>query len=129
MNTNITKAAKTFRKNPTKAERLLWKNLRAKQLEEFKFRRQQPIGNYVVDFVCFEKQIVIEVDGGQHAREIIKDKEREKWLKKQGFKILRFWNNEVLRNIEGVIEEITKNCIFHPLLTSPIKGEESKDIG
>ncbi|MCJ7496888.1 MAG: endonuclease domain-containing protein [candidate division Zixibacteria bacterium] len=125
MNAKISNVVKTLRKNSTKAERMLWKNLRTKQMEGFKFRRQEPIGNYVVDFVCFEKRIVIEVDGGQHVREVIKDKQREKWLKKQGFKILRFWNNEVLRNIEGVIEVIRLNCLYHPLLT-PLPSRERK---
>lgn len=116
MNAKISNVVKTLRKNSTKAERMLWKNLRTKQMEGFKFRRQEPIGNYVVDFVCFEKRIV---------REVIKDKQREKWLKKQGFKILRFWNNEVLRNIEGVIEVIRLNCLYHPLLT-PLPSRERK---
>jgi len=77
-----------------------------------------------VDFVCFEKNIVVEVDGGQHATEIVKDKERDKWLKGQGFKVLRFWNNEVLINIDGVLEVIKKNCLFHPPPTPPIEGGE-----
>jgi len=111
---NIIRIAKNLRKKSTDAERLLWRHLRAKQLEGFKFRRQQPIGNYVVDFVCFENRIVIEVDGGQHAIEKEKDSERTKWLESQGFKILRFWNNEVLMNIEGVLEVIRENCLCHP---------------
>jgi len=82
---NIIRIAKNLRKKSTDAERLLWRHLRAKQLEGFKFRRQQPIGNYVVDFVCFENRIVIEVDGGQHAIEKEKDSERTKWLESQGF--------------------------------------------
>ena len=90
MSDNIIRIAKNLRKKSTDAERLLWRHLRAKQLEGFKFRRQQPIGNYVVDFVCFENRIVIEVDGGQHAIEKEKDSERTKWLESQGFKILRF---------------------------------------
>jgi len=120
MKSKNTKLAKALRKNSTKAERLLWRNLKAKQIEGLKFRRQQPVGDYVVDFVCFEKRIVIELDGGQHMIEVIKDKEREKRLKKQGFKILRFWNNEVLRNIEGVLEIIRRNCLF----SSPLAGED-----
>jgi len=65
-------------------------------MEGLKFRRQQPIGRYIVDFVCFEKKIIIEVDGGQHAVETKKDTERDGWFRSQGFKVLRFWNNEVL---------------------------------
>ncbi len=122
MKNNITKIAKTLRKNSTKAERLLWRNLRAKQIDGLKFRRQEPLGDYVVDFICFEKRLVIEVDGGQHMIKVVKDKERESWLKKKGFKILRFWNNEVLRNIEGILEVISRNCSDHPPFIPPIKG-------
>ncbi|MBI5191879.1 MAG: endonuclease domain-containing protein [Nitrospirae bacterium] len=117
--------AKTLRKRLTDTENVLWKYLRAKQLEGYKFRRQEPIGKYVVDFVCYEKQIIIEVDGGQHSIEIDKDKERDEWFSSQGFKVLRFWNNEVLVNIEGVLEVIRENCLNHPPLTPPIKGGES----
>ncbi len=80
-------------------------------MEGCKFRRQEPIGNYIVDFVCFEKKIIIEVDGGQHAIESREDKERDSLLKNDGFLILRFWNNEVLQNIEGVLEVIRNNCL------------------
>ncbi|MFQ6083141.1 MAG: endonuclease domain-containing protein [Candidatus Aminicenantia bacterium] len=122
-NNNLIKLAKNLRKRSTDAERLLWKHLRARQLEGLKFRRQQPVGKYILDFVCFEKGIVIEVDGGQHAVEKEKDNERNIWVERQGFKVLRFWNNEVLTNIEGVLEVIKKNCLSHPPLTPPVKGE------
>jgi len=124
LNTDINNIAKTLRKRLTDAESLLWRHLRAKQLEGLKFRRQQPIGNYIVDFVCFEKGVVIEVDGGQHTIEKEKDNERDKWFEGQRFKVLRFWNNEVLMNIEGVLEAIRENCLSHPPLTPPIKGGE-----
>jgi very-short-patch-repair endonuclease len=106
----IATIAKTLRKKSTDAENVLWKQLRRKQLEGLKFRRQQPIDNYVVDFVCFEKRIVIEVDGGQHSIGRDKDSERDNYLVINGFKVLRFWNNEVLQNIEGVLEMIRKSC-------------------
>lgn len=121
MSANTTIIARNLRKRFTDAEKLLWRHLRAKQLEGFKFRRQQPIGNYIVDFVCFEKGVVIEVDGGQHAVEREKDRERDKWLKGQDLKVLRFWNNEVLTNIAGVLEVIREQCLSHPPLTPPIK--------
>ena len=105
-----TTIAKALRKNSTDAENLLWKQLRRKQLVGLKFRRQQPIDNYIVDFVCFEKQIVVEIDGGQHALEKDKDAARDGYLRRNGFKVLRFWNNEVLANIEGVLEVIRENC-------------------
>jgi very-short-patch-repair endonuclease len=88
----------------TDAEFELWKHLKNKQLG-VRFRRQSPIGNYIVDFVSFEAKLVIEVDGGQHA-ESTKDGSRDKYLKSQGFRVLRFWNNEVLGNIEGVLDKI-----------------------
>ena len=110
MKDKIATIAKTLRKKSTDAENVLWKQLRRKQLEGLKFRRQQPIDNYVVDFVCFKKRIVIEVDGGQHSIERDKDSERDNYLVINGFKVLRFWNNEVLQNIEGVLEMIRKSC-------------------
>ena len=122
MSGNATIIPRNLRKRFTDAEKLLWRYLRAKQLEGFKFRRQQPIGNYIVDFVCFEKGVVIGVDGGQHAVEREKDKERDKWFKGQDLKVLRFWNNEVLTNIGGVLEVIREHCLSHPPLTPPIKG-------
>jgi very-short-patch-repair endonuclease len=118
----IIKIAKTLRKRPTDAERLLWKHLRTKQIEGLKFRRQEPIGNYVVDFVCFESYVIIEVDGGQHAASE-KDSVRDAWFRSQGFKVLRFWNHDVLLNIGGILEVVRATCIApHPPLTPPIKG-------
>ncbi len=110
MHKPLIKTAKTLRNRSTDAEILLWKHLRAKQLEGIKFRRQQPIGRYIVAFVCFGRRIIIEVDGGQHSEEG-KDKARDAWLKMQGFKVFRFWNNEVLTNIQGVLEVIRNNCL------------------
>ena len=99
--------------------------MKGKNLEGIKFRRQEPIGDYIVDFVAFEKRLVIEVDGGQHAEdEKDSDMRRDAWLRSQGFRVLRFWNNEVLQNLEGVLETIRANCLRHPPLTPPIKGGE-----
>jgi len=123
LNKKFTQIAKDLRKNSTEAEKLLWTNLKRRQLEEFKFRRQQPIGLYVVDFVNFERKIVIEIDGGQHAVEKEKDRERDRWLREQGFEILRFWNNEVLGNIEEVLEVIRKR-LLSPSPTPPTRGGE-----
>jgi very-short-patch-repair endonuclease len=87
---------------------VLWLKLRNKQLAGVKFRRQQPLGNYIVDFVSFEKKLIIEIDGGQHNedRNVKKDNRRTEWLESQGFLIIRFWNNEVLGNLEGVLIKI-----------------------
>jgi very-short-patch-repair endonuclease len=109
MSINLTQTAKELRRNATDAERLLWKYLKAKQLEGLKFRRQEQIGRFIADFVCYEG-IIIEADGGQHAQEKGKDEERTEWLNSQGFTVLRFWNNEILTNIEGVVEVIRSHC-------------------
>ncbi len=85
-----------------------------KQMKELKFRRQQPIDKYIVDFVCFENRIIIEVDGGQHAAEKIKDIEREISLRRSGFKVLRFRNNEVLQSTNEVLAVIMENCLSQP---------------
>ncbi len=100
--------ARGLRKRQTDAERALWSKLRNKQIEGVKFRRQQPIGSYIVDFVSLERKLIIEIDGGQYNQRKVreKDEEREKWLKEKGYQILRFWNNDVLTNIEGVLEKI-----------------------
>lgn len=95
--------AKDLRTGSTDTERVLWAYIRAKRLEGFKFRRQHPIGKYIVDFVCLEKMLVVELDGGQHSEPGKEeyDRERDNWLKKEGYFILRFWDNEVLMNAEG----------------------------
>jgi very-short-patch-repair endonuclease len=108
---NIIGKAKGLRKKLTDAERLLWNHLRARRMEGVKFRRQEPIGKFIVDFVSLEKQIVIEVDGGQHSANKQEDRERDSWLKNEGFRVLRFWNNEVLEDTEAVLETIRKNCL------------------
>lgn len=115
--------AKILRKRPTDTEKVMWRHLRSKQLEGLKFRRQEPIGKYVADFVCYEKRIIVEVDGGQHCAE--KDNNRDRWFEGQGFKVLRFWNNEVLKNMQGVLEVIRIHCLSHPPLTPPIEGGET----
>ncbi len=121
MNTNRTRA-RLMRKNLTEAERLLWRRLRLWQVDGFKFRRQQPLGNYIVDFVCLEKRLIVEVDGGQHADDANYDTDRDGWLRNQGFVILRFWNNDVLKNIDGVTEVIAKNLQNTPFLIPSPQG-------
>jgi len=111
MTSKLTKHAKILRKNSTKAEALLWSKIRSRQLEGIKFRRQQPIENYIVDFVCFEKKVIIELDGGQHAEQKTKDQMRDNRLAEDGFTVLRFWNNDVLENIDAVLEIIRRKCL------------------
>ena len=109
MTNPLTPLAKMLRKNQTEAEKLLWRGLRSKGLSGLKFRRQQPIGNYIVDFVCLDEMLIIEVDGGQHADDE-GDLKRDSWLQKEGFRVLRFWNNDVLGNLDGVTEVILQYC-------------------
>jgi len=103
--------AKELRNNSTDAERHLWRYLRSSQLEGAKFRRQQPIETYIVDFVSFDKRIVVELDGGQHGEDMEYDGQRDACLRRNGFDVLRFWNNEVFENIEGVLEVIRQRCL------------------
>ena len=97
--------ARRLRKNATIAETKLWWRLRSRGLNGFKFVRQEPIGPYVADFVCREHRLIIEVDGGQHAGSK-RDAVRDKWLREHRYRILRFWNNDVTGNLEGVLETI-----------------------
>lgn len=103
--------AKALRTRLTDAERKLWYALRAKRFGNVKFKRQAPIGNYIVDFVSFEHRLIAEVDGGQHNDEGIQkyDAVRSMWLESEGFRVLRFWNNDVLSNLEGVLATIQEN--------------------
>jgi very-short-patch-repair endonuclease len=98
--------ARDLRRNLTNAERRLWSQLRLRQIEGHRFRRQRPVGPYVVDFICLEQRLVIEVDGGQHAERTSQDAKRDAWLRSQGYRILRYWNNEVLSQTEGVVQVI-----------------------
>ncbi|MBI2114345.1 MAG: endonuclease domain-containing protein [candidate division NC10 bacterium] len=98
--------ARALRSTPTEAERALWKHLRMRQIEGHKFRRQQPLGRYVVDFVCLEKKLIVELDGGQHPEQVARDTERTAWLERQGFRVLRFWNHQVLNETDAVREAI-----------------------
>ena len=98
--------ARELRNNATDAERLLWHHLRRRQLNGFKFRRQRPIGRYVCDFVCLEASVVIELDGSQHVSQAPYDAKRDAFLRSNGFRILRFWNGDVLRRTDSIIETI-----------------------
>jgi len=106
----------------TEAEKLLWSHIRARQLGGLKFRRQHPIGKYIVDFVCLPEKTIIEVDGGQHANEPEKDLLRDNWLKKEGYIVLRYWNNQVLKEIDNVLEDILTKMVTHPPPSPPLKG-------
>ena len=100
--------AKNLRQNMSKAETRLWHHLRAGRLNGYKFRRQQPMGNYIVDFVCVTPKLIIEADGGQHAEQAEYDQARSLYLNGLGFTVLRFWNDEILRQTEDVLAEILR---------------------
>jgi very-short-patch-repair endonuclease len=122
------KLAKGLRRKQTDAEARLWYYLANRHIEGAKFRRSQQIGNYIVDFVCFEKKLVLEIDGGQHnePHNQVRDEERTRGLKKKGYEVLRYWDNDVLKNTDGVLEHIRMWLTQenHPHLTSPVEGEE-----
>ena len=104
--------SEVLRKQLTPWEAKLWYYLRGRRFYGLKFKRQVPMGDYVIDFCCQEKRIVIELDGGQHSESQVSEKDRSKqaFLESQGYKVLRFWNNEIDSNIEGVLETIRKAC-------------------
>ncbi|HEV2550020.1 MAG TPA: endonuclease domain-containing protein [Stellaceae bacterium] len=115
--------ARKLRACPTDAEIRLWSRLRRKQLEGCRFRRQQPLGPYVVDFFCPEAKLIIEVDGGQHA-ESTSDEKRTSWLEARGYRVMRFWNNDALGNTDGVLLKILEALrAGPPSLPSPSRGE------
>ena len=105
--------ARHLRKNQTEAETLLWSRLRAKQLAGYRFRRQHPIRGYVVDFVCLEKKLVIELDGSQHVEQASADMVRTASIERDGFRVIRFWNNDVFGNLDGVLEQILSALEAH----------------
>jgi very-short-patch-repair endonuclease len=109
--------ARQLRRDQTDAERLLWQRLRSRQLSGFKFRRQVPMGPYIVDFLCREVRLVVEVDGGQHNEE--RDAERTAMLERAGLRVVRFWNNEVLENLEGVLVRLAEMLEEQRGLPSP----------
>jgi len=114
--------ARELRRSPTHIERLLWNRLRFWQIDGFKFRRQQPLGNYIADFVCFERRLIVEIDGGQHAAKKEYDAKRDSWLHDQGFIVLRFWNSDIVENMEGVLQSILDNLRNTPFLSPSPQG-------
>lgn len=98
--------AKRMRKAPTEAEARLWRELRAHRFLGFKFKRQQPIGRYIVDFACLSRKLLIEIDGSQHLDAVAHDEARSAWLQSQGFRVVRFWNHDVLARTIEVMDAI-----------------------
>ena len=99
-------SARSLRECSTDAERLIWNRVRNRQLSNCKFRRQQPIGPYIVDFVCLERRLVIELDGGQHLEQQAQDEARTAFLQMEGYRVLRFWNNQAPNELDSVLEMI-----------------------
>ena len=121
-----TERARKLRRASTDAERRLWYALRNRQISGHKFRRQHPIGPYIVDFVCPAKKLVVELDGSQHLRSVDYDNKRTAEIAREGFRVIRFWNNEVLSNLDGVLRAIEANLMSgsnapHP---GPLPGRE-----
>lgn len=117
--------AQALRQNATDAENLLWRHVRAKQLGDCKFRRQHPLGPYVLDFVCLERGLVVELDEGQHSegQQLHHDQVRTEWLQAQGYTVLRFWNHEVLQQTSDVLARVLQALTPDPL---PQAGEGGK---
>jgi 5-methyltetrahydrofolate--homocysteine methyltransferase len=113
-NAEISAAAKELRKRQTKAEKTLWLRLRDNQINGAKFRRQEPIGSFIVDFVCYNSKLIIEVDGSVHKAVETKTNDiyRNQWLKSEGFKVLRFWNSKILNDLDNVVNKIRKNLVI-----------------
>jgi len=120
--------AKTLRTNQTDAEQRLWYHLRGHRFLGMKFKRQKPIGSYIVDFICLECNLIIELDGGQHSENIEYDTDRDTWLRSQGFTVLRFWNNDVMQNTEGVLEVIRLAVAEKTLSPTPLPQAGRGDI-
>ena len=109
----LSRYARRLRRTQTDVERLLWSHLRCRQLHGMKFCRQHPVAGYIVDFCCPEQRLVIELDGGQHMVQQAADTTRTHDLERQGYRVLRFWNNEIIANLEGVWMRIAE-CIDYP---------------
>jgi very-short-patch-repair endonuclease len=114
--TGAVQRARQLRRASTEAEKKLWRALRSK-LPQYKWRRQMPVGPYFADFACFAERLIVELDGGQHAAAAEKDAARTGFLAAQGYRVLRFWNNDVLSNTDGVLHRIAEG-----LSTSPSRG-------
>jgi very-short-patch-repair endonuclease len=133
---SLTKAARNLRLRMTDAETKLWFALRDRRFQSFKFRRQVPIGPHVVDFVSFAFRLIVEVDDGQHA-DSARDMTRDRWLAENDFRVVRFWNNEVLSKLEGVLTVLAAELANTPHPTSrlrstspsPARGEGKKEEG
>ena len=108
-----------MRQNMTDAETRLWLRLRKPGIDGLRFRRQAPIGPYIVDFFCPQHRLIVEVDGGQHVSDVVRDRERDAWLIAQGYRVVRVWNNDVMNNVEGACAAIAAAAHEAAALTPP----------
>ncbi len=119
--------ARTLRRRETDAERKLWRHLRDRKMVGAKFRRQQPLGPFIVDFCCLEHRLIVELDGGHHLNQALEDGHRSAWLEKQGYSILRFWDHEILSpDTEDAVLVRIANAITHPH-PSPLPSREREE--
>jgi len=121
--------ARRLRRDQTDAEQALWARLRDRQLFGAKFRRQHPIGHFVADFCCPQRKLVVELDGGQHAARVAADQKRARFLQEQGYRVLRFWNHDVLGNMEAVLERIVEALSYPHPCPLPGRARGKKDPG
>ena len=120
-----TERARLLRQDSTNVERKLWYRLRSRSINGYKFVRQEPIGPYIVDFICRDKRLIVELDGGQHAMRTVADDRRASFLANRGYLVLRFWNNDVLENMDGVLQVIMEALNDRPSPTPPAGGRGS----
>lgn len=121
--------AKRLRSHQTEAEQRLWYHLRAHRFMGLKFKRQKPVGRYIVDFICHEHHLIVEVDGGQHAEQTEYDHERDTWLRQRGYRVLRVWNHEVMQQLDGVLEQI-RSLALSPVdhLPPPLSRKRERGV-
>ena len=122
----MNRQARALRRQMTEAEKVMWSKLRDRRLDGVKFKRQKPIAGYIVDFVALDLKLIVEIDGGQHAERAEEDAARTKVLEESGYHVVRFWNHDVLRNIEGVLESLVQelNLSASPPHPSPLPAGE-----
>ena len=124
---NLRNRARKLRRQQTDVETKLWMRLRDRQLNGAKFRRQHPIGPYIVDFCCPDRELIVEIDGGQHAEQASADQIRTNFLEAAGYRVVRFWNHEALEQMDAILEEIVRLlCDPHPSLS--LKGRGAKKV-
>ncbi len=121
--------ARQLRRNQTDVEGKLWTRLRARQVAGAKFRRQYPIGHSIADFCCYEQRLLVELDGGHHAEQVGADQTRTDFFVSRGYRVLRFWNNEVTENIEGVLERIAQALSDPKNEPSPLPSPSGRGWG